>query len=208
MSSNAQIIWNFLKKEGFSDCGAAGLMGNLDAESALKPNNLQNSYNTSLGLSNEEYTKRVDNGTYTNFVYDSAGYGLAQWTYWSRKQNLLNYIKSKGKSIGDLTSQLEFLVKELKENYTNSVYNVLKNATSIQEASNAVLFKFENPAVQNISVQNTSMVSVCSSTMVVQYLSSLMEAIALCIPYSKTLEHSRLRLRRLVSLPVHLLAVL
>ena len=152
MSSNAQIIWNFLKKEGFSDCGAAGLMGNLDAESALQPNNLQNSYNTSLGLSDEEYTKRVDNGTYTNFVYDSAGYGLAQWTYWSRKQNLLNYIKSKGKSIGDLTSQLEFLIKELKENYTNSVYNVLKNATSIQEASNAVLFKFENPAVQNISV--------------------------------------------------------
>ena len=155
MSSNAQIIWNFLKREGFSDCGAAGLMGNLDAESALQPNNLQNSYNTSLGLSDEEYTKRVDNGTYTNFVYDSAGYGLAQWTYWSRKQNLLNYIKNKGKSIGDLTSQLEFLVKELKENYTNSVYNVLKNATSIQEASNAVLFKFENPAVQNISVQNT-----------------------------------------------------
>ena len=130
MSSNAQIIWNFLKKEGFSDCGAAGLMGNLDAESALKPNNLQNSYNTSLGLSDEEYTKRVDNGTYTNFVYDSAGYGLAQWTYWSRKQNLLNYIKSKGKSIGDLTSQLEFLVKELKENYTNSVYNVLKNTVT------------------------------------------------------------------------------
>ena len=102
MSSNAQIIWNFLKKEGFSDCGAAGLMGNLDAESALKPNNLQNSYNTSLGLSDEEYTKRVDNGTYTNFVHDSAGYGLAQWTYWSRKQNLLNFAKSKGKSIGDL----------------------------------------------------------------------------------------------------------
>lgn len=155
MSSNAQTIWNFLKQEGFSDCGAAGLMGNLDAESALQSTNLQNSYNTSLGLSDEEYTKRVDNGTYTNFIYDSAGYGLAQWTYWSRKKNLLNYVKSKGKSIGDLTSQLEFLIKELKENYTNSVYNVLKNATSIQEASNAVLFKFENPAIQNISVQNT-----------------------------------------------------
>ena len=208
MSSNAQIIWNFLKKEGFSDCGAAGLMGNLDAESALQPNNLQNSYNTSLGLSDEEYTKRVDNGTYTNFVYDSAGYGLAQWTYWSRKQNLLNYIKSKGKSIGDLTSQLEFLVKELKENYTNSVYNVLKNATSIQEASNAVLFKFENPAVQNISVQNTSMVSECSKPMAIQYLSSLMEVIALYIPYLKTLELFRLRLRRLASLPENLLPVL
>ena len=24
MSSNAQIIWNFLKREGFSDCGRYG----------------------------------------------------------------------------------------------------------------------------------------------------------------------------------------
>ena len=33
--SNAQIIWNFLKKEGFNDYGIAGLMGNLYAESGL-----------------------------------------------------------------------------------------------------------------------------------------------------------------------------
>lgn len=141
-----QIIWNFLKKEGFNNYGIAGLMGNLNAESGLRSNNLQDSYSRSLGLSDVEYTKRVDNGTYTNFVKDSAGYGLAQWTYWTRKQNLLNYAKSHNKSIGDLEMQLEFLIKELKENYTNSVYNVLKNAKSILEASNAVLLKFERPA--------------------------------------------------------------
>jgi hypothetical protein len=28
--------------------------------------------------------------------------------------------------------QLEFLCKELKEEYTNSVYNILKTATSLQ----------------------------------------------------------------------------
>ena len=38
--SNSKIIWDFLKKEGFNDFGVAGLMGNLDAESALRPNNL------------------------------------------------------------------------------------------------------------------------------------------------------------------------
>ena len=99
---SSKIIWDFLKKEGFNDFGAAGLMGNLDAESALRPNNLQDTYSRSLGLSDAEYTAKVDNGTYTNFVRDSAGYGLAQWTYWSRKENLLNYAKSKKKSIGDL----------------------------------------------------------------------------------------------------------
>ena len=120
-------------------------MGNLNAESSLRPNNLQDTYSRKFGLTDTQYTTAVDNGTYTNFVYDEAGYGLAQWTYWSRKQNLLNYAKSKSKSIGDLEMQLGFLCKELRESYTNSVYNVLKTAISVQEASDAVLMKFECP---------------------------------------------------------------
>jgi hypothetical protein len=96
-------IWNFLKAEGFSDFGVAGLMGNLYAESLLKPTNMENAYEKKLDFTDDSYTKAVDNGTYTNFVKDAVGYGLAQWTYWSRKQNLLNYAKSKNKSIGDLT---------------------------------------------------------------------------------------------------------
>ena len=129
-------------------------MGNLDAESGLISNNLQNTYNTKLKMSDSQYTSAVDNGTYTNFVYDGAGYGLAQWTYWSRKQNLLNYAKSKNKSIGDLEMQVNFLCKELKENYTNSVYNILKTATSVQQASDAVLLNFERP--YNAASQKTS----------------------------------------------------
>ena len=142
---SAQIIWNFLKKEGFNDYGAAGLMGNLDAESGLRSNNLQDTYSREFGLSDTQYTQKVDNGTYTNFIKDEAGYGLAQWTYWSRKQNLLNYARAKGKSIGDLEMQLGFLCKELREQYTNSVYNILKTATSVQQASDAVLMNFERP---------------------------------------------------------------
>ena len=143
---NDQFIWNFLKKEGFNDYGTAGLMGNLQAESGLLSNNLQNTFNSKLGLSDEEYIKKVDDGTYTNFVHDSAGYGIAQWTYWSRKQNLLNFAKSKGKSIGDLEIQLQFLITELRNSYRNSVYNILKTATSVQQASDAVLLNFECPA--------------------------------------------------------------
>ena len=140
-----KIIWNFFKNKGLSDCGIAGLMGNLYAESALLPNNLQNTYSTKLGLSDEEYTAQVDNGTYTNFVRDSAGYGLAQWTYWSRKQNLLNFAKNKNKSIGDLDTQLEFLYKELSESFPK-ILQVLKTTKSVQEASDIVLMDFERPA--------------------------------------------------------------
>ncbi len=152
VSDVESTIWNFLKGKGLSDCGAAGIMGNLFAESSLKSNNLQNSYENSLGYSDESYTQAVDNGSYDNFIYDSAGYGLAQWTYWSRKQNLLHFAKSKQKSIGDLSMQLDFLYFELSENY-KYVLDALKSATSVWEASNCVLFNFEAPADQGESVQ-------------------------------------------------------
>lgn len=148
-------IWDFLKAEGFNDFGVAGLMGNLLAESGLRPNNMEDQYQSKLGYNDESYTRAVDSGTYANFVTDAVGYGLAQWTYWTRKQNLLNFAKQNNKSIGDLEMQLCFLIKELKELYTNSVYNVLKKATSILEASNAVLLNFERPANMSASVQAT-----------------------------------------------------
>lgn len=43
-STNEEKIWNYLKAKGLPDCGIAGLMGNLYAESCLIPTNLQNSY--------------------------------------------------------------------------------------------------------------------------------------------------------------------
>lgn len=92
-------------------------------------------YEKKLGYTDGEYVAAVDSGKYTNFVRDSAGFGLAQWTYWSRKQNLLNFAKSKNKSIGDLEMQLDFLWKEMSESY-KSVLNTLKTATSVLAASN------------------------------------------------------------------------
>ena len=133
---------------GMNYYGAAGLMGNLYAESGLRSNNLQNTYSKKFGMSDEEYTTAVDNGTYQNFVNDSAGYGIAQWTFWSRKHNLLDYAISTERSIGDLMMQCEFLIQELKSSY-KSVWDTLCNATSVSDASNSVLLKFERPANQS-----------------------------------------------------------
>ena len=110
-TTNEEKIWNYLKSKGLSDYGAAGLMGNLYAESGLRPNNLQNTYEGKFGMADAEYTELVDKGRYTNFVRDSAGYGLAQWTYWSRKEALLAYAKASKKSIGDLEMQLVFFAE-------------------------------------------------------------------------------------------------
>ena len=145
-------IWSFLKAQGLTDAGAAGLMGNLYAESGLRPNNLQNSYEGKLGMADAEYTERVDSGSYTNFAHDCAGYGLAQWTYHTRKANLHKFAKDAGKSIGDLEMQLGFLMKELSTSY-KTVLATLKTATSVRAASDAVLLQFERPADQSEAVK-------------------------------------------------------
>ena len=150
--NNEKTIWEYLMELIKNPYGVAGLMGNLYAESGLDPQNLQNSYEKKLGHTNASYTQAVDNGEYTNFVNDKAGYGLAQWTYWSRKQNLHNFAKDAGKGIGDLQMQLDFLSKELTEGYTG-VLATLRTATSVREASDCVLTKFERPADQSEKVQ-------------------------------------------------------
>ena len=146
-----KTIWDFLHGKIGNAYGAAGMMGNLYAESALRPNNLQNTYEKKFGMTDAEYTAAVDGGSYTNFVKDSAGYGLAQWTYWSRKQALLEFAQAAGKSIGDLQTQLDFLWKEL-QGYT-SVLNTLKSATTVKTASDAVLTGYERPSDQGDAVK-------------------------------------------------------
>lgn len=123
-------------------------MGNLFAESGLIPTNLQNSYESKLGMNDASYTVAVDNGSYTNFTHDSAGYGLAQWTYWSRKQGLFQLCKSRGKSIGDLNTQLDFLYQELTTSYSQ-LLKILKTTSSVEEASNLVVTQFERPVDQS-----------------------------------------------------------
>lgn len=155
MANNETAIWNYLMSKIGNAYGVAGLMGNIHAESGLVSSNLQNTYNKKLNMTDEQYTAAVDNGTYSeyDFVHDKAGYGLVQWTYWSLKQELYTYVKSKGASIGDLSIQLEFLCKQLSSSY-KTVWDTLKNAKSVLEASNVVLLKFERPADQSESVQN------------------------------------------------------
>lgn len=93
---NELTIHDYLQKKGLNEYGIAGLMGNLFAESGLNPRNLQNSYENVLGMNDNAYVAAVDNGTYTNFVQDKAGFGLAQWTFWTRKQALLDFAKASG----------------------------------------------------------------------------------------------------------------
>lgn len=150
--TDAEMFEYFINNGKMTTQGSAGLLGNLKAESDLRANNLQNTFNETLKMTDEEYTDAVDSGTYTNFVNDQAGYGLAQWTSPGRKQALLNYARSKEVSISDYDMQLEFLLYELTNGYT-SVYKVLTSTNSVKKASDKVLTGFEKPKDQSATAK-------------------------------------------------------
>ena len=131
----------------FGDTGAAAIMGNLQAESAMNPKNLQNSYEKKLGYSDESYTAAVDAGRISRekFMNDSAGYGLAQWTYYARKKNLYDWLIPDC-SIGDLGGQLRFLIMEIGA--YGLTEQLKSDKLSLWEKTALVLRKYEKPADQ------------------------------------------------------------
>lgn len=154
MANNEKNIWDFLMHVFENPYGVAGIMGNLKAESNLKPTNLQNSFETKLKITDEKYTKDVDSGKISknSFIKDGAGYGIAQWTYWTRKKGLYEYAKEDNKSIGDLAMQLAYLCKEIFGNA--ACENAIREAKSVKEASDAFLHLFEKPADQSTAVED------------------------------------------------------
>ena len=88
------------------------------------------------------YTNDVNEGSITNFVYDGKGYGLAQWTYHTRKKAFLNFPYAQRKSIGDLDMQVDILIKELQTEF-GRLWNTLCSTHDIRTASDEVLTQFE-----------------------------------------------------------------
>ena len=81
-------VWNYLKSAGLTDAGAAGLMGNLYAESGIKSNKVEASSIKKSSIQSHDYSR--DHG----FTYDSDSYtaavdkGLKEGLKGSAEQNL------------------------------------------------------------------------------------------------------------------------
>lgn len=155
----SQRLWNYINSYTHNDYGTAGLMGNLYAESSHDPYRCEgdnvypytDSYNATMntirGLTNDQFCQYK---IYSSLTNQQNGYSLAQWTWIvgeslsnNRKQRYYSYC---GQSLlGDPDKSMQFLIWEL-QNYYPAVWNVLCNASSIDEASDYVLRYYEVPA--------------------------------------------------------------
>ena len=160
-----QKVWKHLIGAGMTEAGAAGMMGNLYSESGIIPNRvemlcLQRLREHGRYYTDAVYTAFVDDGTINRAEFLNPlpgrqyGYGLCQWTSPARKAGLYDLCKSRKVSIGDLNAQLDYLVQELKTQYTG-VWKILTGTSEILTASNRVLIDFESPADTGATVRET-----------------------------------------------------
>jgi hypothetical protein len=152
----AYVMGLLVDTYGYPEVGAAGLVGNLMAESGLLANRIEGSKPDSAmtaknaqGVKTEFTPEEVMNRQYKVSGPQKPGVGIAQWTTASRRAGLFQH-KYKGAVLGaailhNLDAQVDYLVKELESQY-KGVNKVLKSAESVEDASDEVVFNFERPA--------------------------------------------------------------
>ena len=155
MYRNATTIYSQLLASGVTSAGALGLMGNWMAESGLEPNRVQGDFNTGRTLS-RAYTDDVMAGriSRSQFARDAKGYGLAQWTFYTRKEDLYDFWNGSGKALDDVSMQVSFAVQELSENGEYAgLWSVLKTTEDIWTATDKVCRLYERPYYNNVEAR-------------------------------------------------------
>ena len=142
-----QTIYNALRQRGLSHCGACAVMGNMYCESLLKSNIVEKR----CPMSDSDYTYNVDAGitSLSQFAHDSYGYGLCQWTYYTRKTELYNLAQTRETSISDEAMQCDLCINELSRDYSG-LYQYLCGDCDLYTATSLVCCEYERPAVNNV----------------------------------------------------------
>ncbi len=153
--TNALLIYNQLRASGLSEAGALGLMGNWMAESGLEPGRLQGDFTQGRTYS-RAYTDDVASGRIgrSQFGRDQKGYGLAQWTYYTRKEDLYDFWNGSGKALDDAGMQVSFALQELSTQAEYSgLWSVLKTTEDIWTAADKVCRLYERPYYNNVEAR-------------------------------------------------------
>lgn len=130
---------------GMTIAGAIGCAVNIAHESAGRSDNVEDTYNRKLNITDAEYVRQVDSGTRDFLAPGQGGFGLCQWTSLNRRKNLYDYLKGHGLSIADEQYQYYFMAKEMRESYPHTWF-VLTHTEDPYEAAYVMCKEFEVPA--------------------------------------------------------------
>lgn len=144
-------MYNSFRAAGMTHAGACGMLANIRAESDGISNIVQRGMQN---LSDDAYTAEFDMFP-TAKIRDGTGYGLCQWTFWSRKQALYDFAKLNGVSVGNEKMQVQFIIKELKTAEFLSIWKYLCSCTDALKASDMVCTQYEKPAINNLKTRQT-----------------------------------------------------
>lgn len=139
-----EYLYARLIKAGMTKEGACAVLGNVQHESAFRTNNVEDR----SGIADETYTQQINSGVRdkSKFMYDTFGYGLAQWTYPPRKGWMWNYFKERNTSFDDLTVQVDFLIWEMYTHYRSCWDLCCSQGASLYDCTRKLLWEWENPA--------------------------------------------------------------
>lgn len=137
--------------------GAAGLVGNLIAESGVQPDRIEGSHEDTP-MRAQDFAGRVRDFT-PDEVRDRdrrrrtgprlPGVGIAQWTSSGRRAGLFRH-SFRGRVLGtailsDLDAQVDYLVTELRRSYRAVDARLRSPGVTVAQASDIVLLRFEVP---------------------------------------------------------------
>lgn len=151
--SYAQTIYNAFRRNGLTEAAALGFLGNWQCESNNEPFRLQGDFSP-YKTASKAYVQGITSGSITRdqFAHDQKGFGLAQWTYFSRKYALYDFWKASGKALDNAEMQTAFAMKELREDY-RALLDFLKSTNDVFTATSRICREYERPAVNNIDAR-------------------------------------------------------
>ena len=150
-----QTIYNRLRAAGLTEAGALGFLGNWDCESNCEPFRVQGDFSPYRTVSHQ-YTENVEDGRIPmhQFAHDAKGYGLAQWTFYSRKEGLYDYWKKSGKALDDCEMQTDFALYELStEGQYATANQTVRTSNDLYTCVKIICERYEQPAVNNIDAR-------------------------------------------------------
>lgn len=136
-SENEEKIFNYLTKtQNLTAVQAAGIMGNLSAESGFNPRRVQN-------------TKTPEGDRDDMVIGKDIGFGIAQWTSIDRQRKLHDAVIAAKTKDSDLRVQLDYLWTELNTVYKSDTLEPLRATNDVAQATVIVVINFERPAEKN-----------------------------------------------------------